>query len=130
MVPEFTQLAQEAILIDGHFEQQHLRLSGSAASGYKLARLCSLFPRMSQQAVQQQCATLDQLIAYGERLQVFGSISDCLPTNLSAQSGCVAHWTPLLLNIVKELPNVQLNQCVHVQCAVWDQTTFYLCLRC
>lgn len=129
-MPEFTRLAQEAFLIDEHFEQQHLRLSRSSASGCKMARLCVLFSHMSEQAVQQQCATLDQLTAYGESLQVFGSSSDCLPTDLRARSACIAHCFPLHLNTAKELPNGQLYYCVDVQCAIWDQNSSHLCLRC
>ena len=91
MVPEFKRLALEVLSVGLHFETQHLRLSASNAS-YKTARLCSLFPHLSKQAVQQQCATLDQSIAYDEHIKVLGSSSDCLPTNLIAHSACHARW--------------------------------------
>ena len=97
MVPEFTRLAQEVLLIGEHFKQQHLSLPGSKASGCKTAKLRSLFPHMSKRAIEEQCATLDQHTAYGERIKVFGSSSDCLPTNLTVSvlhTGCSASAHP------------------------------------
>ena len=68
MMPELTWLAQEVTSIDEHLKQLQLSLSGSEEIGCSTAKLRSLFP--FEEAIQQQCDTLDKHTAYAERMKV------------------------------------------------------------